>query len=124
MVLYFYPKDNTPGCTRQAAAFQEHLPTLQKLGAEVVGVSPDTAKSHARFSEKLGLGLTLLADEDHRTAEAYGVWREKKLYGRTFMGIVRSTFLIGGDGKILHTWTKVKPDGHAQEVIEALRALS
>jgi thioredoxin-dependent peroxiredoxin len=123
VVLYFYPKDNTPGCTLEAQQFQEHWGAFEKLGALVVGLSPDTLPSHCRFAEKYSLAFPLLADVDHAVAEAYGVWVEKHLYGRTYWGIQRSTFLIDARGTITRVWPKVKAAGHAQEVLEAVRAL-
>ncbi len=120
VVLYFYPKDDTPGCTVEACAFRDEHSKLQKKGAVVLGVSPDNEKSHQKFIKKFNLPFPLLVDEGHRAAEAYGAWGEKNLYGRTYMGIIRSTFLIGPDGVVKTTWPKVKPDGHADEVLAAL----
>ncbi|MBI2433774.1 MAG: thioredoxin-dependent thiol peroxidase [Candidatus Hydrogenedentes bacterium] len=123
VVLYFYPKDNTSGCTLEAQEFQSHLPEFQRLGVVVIGVSPDSGQSHGKFAEKHSLGFTLVPDTDHAIATRYGAWGEKSLYGRRYMGILRSTFLIGPDGTVLQTWTKVKPKGHAEEVLEAVREL-
>ncbi|MGE0158449.1 MAG: thioredoxin-dependent thiol peroxidase [Gemmatimonadales bacterium] len=121
VVLYFYPKDDTPGCTTQACDLRDAMPTFQGLDAVVLGVSPDSVASHRKFRDKFALNYPLLADEDHRVAEAYGVWKEKNLYGRKSMGIERSTFLIDEDGKILEAWRKVSPKGHADLLREALR---
>lgn len=120
VVLYFYPKDDTPGCTVQACAFRDEHSKLLKKGAVVLGVSPDDEKSHQKFIKKFNLPFPLLVDEGHKVAETYGAWGEKSMYGKTFMGIVRSTFLIGPDGKVRTAWPKVKVDGHADEVIAAL----
>ena len=122
IVLYFYPKDDTPGCTTQACDLRDAMPTFQDLDAVVLGVSPDSVASHRRFRDKFGLNYPLLADEDHRVAEAYGVWKEKNMYGRKSMGIERSTFLIDEDGKIQEAWRKVSPKGHADLLRGALRA--
>ena len=120
VVLYFYPKDDTSGCTAQACELRDELPRFEAGDAVVLGVSPDSVASHARFRKKHGLNFPLLADEDHRVAEAYGVWKEKSMYGRKYMGIERSTFLIDEDGVVVEAWRKVKPTGHAQLVAEAL----
>jgi len=120
VILYFYPKDDTPGCTKEACSFRDHFVEFKKRGAVVLGVSPDSAASHAEFIGKFSLPFTLLADEDHAIAEAYGVWGEKSMYGKTYMGILRTTFVIGLDGKISAVFPKVKPDEHALEVLEAL----
>lgn len=120
VVLYFYPKDDTPGCTTEACAFRDDTPAYQEAGAVVLGVSPDSVESHRRFKEKYRLPFTLLADEDHRVAEAYGVWAEKIRDGRTSMGILRTTFLIGPDGVILRVFNNVRPEGHSQEILGAL----
>ncbi len=122
VVLYFYPKDDTPGCTTQACDLRDAMPRFEGLDAVVLGVSPDSVKSHQKFRDKFDLNFPLLADEDHRVAEAYGVWKEKSMYGRTFMGIERSTFLIDEDGIVQEAWRKVSPQGHAQMLQEALRA--
>jgi len=120
VVLYFYPKDDTSGCTAQACELRDALPRFEGLDAVVLGVSPDSVASHRRFREKYGLNFPLLADEDHAVAEAYGVWVEKSMYGRRYMGIERSTFLIDEDGIVLEAWRKVKPNGHAEMVGRAL----
>jgi peroxiredoxin Q/BCP len=122
VVLYFYPKDNTPGCTQQACDFRDGAGTLKKAGAVVLGVSMDSEASHQKFIKKFSLNFPLLVDEDHAVAEKYGAWGEKKMYGKSFMGLIRSTFLIGADGKLKKVWPKVKVDGHVEEVLEALSA--
>lgn len=123
VVLYFYPKSDTPGCTTQACGFRDADAKIQKLGAIVLGVSPDPVKAQAKFRSKFELPFTLLADPDHSTAEAFGVWVEKSMYGRKYMGVARTTFLIGKDGKIAKIFEKVKPTGHADEVLAALQEL-
>lgn len=123
VVLYFYPKDDTSGCTREARDFDGLRDAFAACGAEVIGVSADSLASHDKFRRKYSLGLTLAADEDKRALEAYGVWVEKSMYGRKYMGIERSTFLIDRDGRIARVWPKVKVPGHAQEVLDAARAL-
>jgi peroxiredoxin Q/BCP len=123
VVLYFYPKDDTPGCTREACAFRDLKAEFDKAGATILGVSPDGPASHEKFTGKYALTFPLLSDPDHKVAEAYGVWGEKKNYGRTYMGITRATFLIDGQGKVAKVWPKVKVDGHADAVLEAVRAL-
>ncbi len=120
VVLYFYPKDDTPGCTTQACDLRDNLARVEELDAVVLGVSPDPVESHAEFREKHGLNFPLLADVDHEVAEAYGVWKEKKMYGRTFMGIERSTFVVDEEGVVREAWRRVRPDGHAEKVVEAL----
>lgn len=120
VVLYFYPKDDTPGCTIQACDFRDVAPSFEKVDAVVLGVSPDSVESHAKFRAKYDLNFPLLADVDHEVAEAYGVWKEKKMYGRAFMGIERSTFLIDEDGNVEEIWRKVKPKGHAEMLQEVL----
>lgn len=120
VVLYFYPKDNTSGCTTQACEFRDQHPDFEKLDVVILGVSPDSVRSHQGFRDKHGLNFPLLADEDHKVAEAYGVWKEKSMYGRKYWGIERSTFLIDEDGVLRKIWRKVKPRGHAQAVLEAL----
>ncbi|HWP63844.1 MAG TPA: thioredoxin-dependent thiol peroxidase [Candidatus Binatia bacterium] len=122
VVLYFYPADDTPGCTTEACQFRDLHAEIEATGAVVLGVSPDDRASHARFRDKYGLPFALLADVDHRVAEAYGVWQLKTSYGRSQMGIVRSTFLIDPEGRIARVWPKVKADGHAAEVLAALTA--
>ena len=122
VVLYFYPKDDTPGCTRQACAFRDARGEIEKLGAVVLGVSPDSVDSHSKFHDKFSLNFPLLADPDHAVAEKYGAWREKNMYGKISMGVQRSTFLIGADGKLLRIWKRVSVDGHDAAVLEAVRA--
>jgi len=124
VVLYFYPADDTPGCTKEACAFRDRSAELKKLGAKVFGVSPDDVASHVKFRDKFNLNFPLLADPDHAVAEKFGAWREKNMYGKTSMGIVRSTFLIGPDGMIKKVWRSVKVDGHDEKVIEALKELA
>ncbi len=120
VVLYFYPRDNTPGCTKEACAFRDDFAEVKKKGAIVLGVSTDSAKSHARFAEKYELPFTLLADEDKKIVQAYGVWGPKTFMGMKFTGTHRVTFLIGPDGRIKKIWPKVKPAEHAAEVLAAL----
>jgi peroxiredoxin Q/BCP len=124
VILYFYPKDDTPGCTQESCDFQARLPALKKAKAAVFGVSILDEKSKAKFAGRHGLTFPLLADADHEVAEKYGVWQEKARYGRKYMGIVRTTYLIGPDGKVAQRWDKVKVDGHADEVAKAAAALS
>ncbi|HEX7222832.1 MAG TPA: peroxiredoxin [Candidatus Limnocylindrales bacterium] len=119
-ILYFYPKDDTPGCTVEACEFRDTNETIVERGADVWGVSPQGAASKRAFREKFGLPFTLLADENHEVAEAYGSWVEKHNYGKTYWGTARTTFLIGPDGRIVRTWPKVKPEGHARDVLAAL----
>ena len=119
VVLYFYPKDDTPGCTREACSFRDAFSKFKKRGIRVLGVSPDTEASHKKFATKYKLPFTLLADNDHSVAEAYGVYGQKKFMGRTYMGILRTTFLIDEKGKIRKVFEKVKPDEHAEEVLQA-----
>lgn len=123
VVLYFYPRDDTPGCTKEACGFRDVYADIEKLGAVVLGVSTDPVKSHRKFTEKFRLPFPLLADEDKQIVQAYGVWGEKTFMGRKFMGTNRVTFLIGPDGRIRHVWPKVKPEEHAAEVLAALRAV-
>ena len=120
LVLYFYPKADTPGCTTESCEFRDSVGALAKKGAAVVGISPDKPPAQARFKEKYDLPFTLLADEDKQAAEAYGVWREKNMYGKKVMGIVRSTFVIGPDGRIEKIYDKVKAAGHAAQVLADL----
>lgn len=120
VVLYFYPKDNTSGCTQEACDFRDNAKAFAKKGTVVLGVSPDSAKSHAGFAAKQKLNFPLLADEDKALCKAYGVWQEKSLYGRKYMGVVRSTFVIGPDGKLLRALYKVSVSGHAADILEAL----
>jgi peroxiredoxin Q/BCP len=124
VVLYFYPKDDTPGCTKQACGIRNTWGEFQRSGAVVLGVSPDSPKSHAKFREKYGLPFTLLADQDHAVAEDYGVWVEKKFAGKTYMGIERSTFVIDENGDVAKVMRRVKPDEHADDVLDTLAALS
>lgn len=117
VVLYFYPKDDTPGCTTEACSFRDNFSDLRRHQIEVLGVSADDVKSHARFHEKYHLPFTLLSDADHKVSEAYGVWGQKKMAGNEYMGIFRTTFLIDKDGKILKVYEKVKPENHANEIL-------
>ena len=121
-IVYFYPKDDTPGCTVEACEFRDANETIHERGADVWGISPQGAKSKRAFREKFGLPFILLADTDHAVAEAYGTWVEKVNYGKTYMGVARTTFLVDPEGRIARTWPKVKPEGHAAEVIAALDA--
>ena len=123
VVLYFYPRDMTPGCTREACAFRDSHKALAKLGVTVLGVSTDDVASHGKFRDKYHLNFPLLADTDHKVAEKYGAWREKNMYGKKSMGIQRSTFLIDAEGKVNRVWNKVHVDGHDTEVIEAIKQL-
>jgi peroxiredoxin Q/BCP len=120
-VIYFYPKDDTPSCTQEAIAFSQAYDQFKDLGVEVIGVSKDDAASHDRFKSKHGLALPLATDADGRLVEAYGVWVEKSRYGRSYMGIDRSTFLVGADGRIVRAWRQVKVPGHVEEVLAAVR---
>ena len=122
LVLYFYPKDDTPGCTTEAQAFEAARDAFAKAGADILGVSKDTPRKHDRFKAKYGLGFTLASDEGGEMLERYGVWIEKTLYGRQYMGIDRATFLVGPDGVIRRIWRKVKVAGHAAEVLAAIGA--
>lgn len=124
VVLYFYPKDDTPGCTVEALDFTRLAGAFAEAGAVVVGMSPDTPKSHGKFRDKHGLGIALAADEDTATLQRYGVWKEKSMYGRTYMGVERTTMLIGKDGRLARIWRKVKVPGHAEEVLAAAKALA
>ena len=124
VVLYFYPKDDTPGCTKEACAFRDRSKDLQKLGAKVLGVSADSVDSHVAFRDKFKLNFPLLADADHKVAEKYGAWREKNMYGKKFMGIQRSTFLIDASGRIAKVWKAVQVDGHDAQVIAAIKKLA
>lgn len=123
VVLYFYPKDDTPGCTKEASGFRDTMPDFSALGAEVIGVSKDTVASHDRFKAKHSLNFRLACDADGKVCEAYGMWVEKSMYGREYMGIERATFLIDGAGVVRRVWRKVKVPGHVEEVLEAIRAL-
>ena len=123
-VLYFYPRDDTPGCTKEACAFRDRQDEIKALGAQVFGISPDTVESHVKFRDKFSLNFPLLADPDHAMADKYGAWREKNMYGKKSMGIQRSTYLIDADGKVAKLWKRVKVDGHDQQVIDALKELA
>jgi peroxiredoxin Q/BCP len=120
VILYFYPKDDTPGCTKEACAFRDHFADFKKRGAVVLGVSPDAVKSHDKFVAKFKLPFLLLADDAKEIVQAYGVWGEKTFMGRKYLGVHRVTFLIGGDGRIKKIWPTVKPEEHAAEVLAAL----
>ena len=120
VVLYFYPKADTPGCTKEACEFRDTSPKFSKANTVIVGVSPDTSKAQAKFKDKFDLPFTLLADKDHKAAEAYGVWVEKSMYGKKYMGVERTTFVIDPEGKIKKIFPKVKVDGHAEQVLAAI----
>ncbi|HKQ55715.1 MAG TPA: thioredoxin-dependent thiol peroxidase [Methyloceanibacter sp.] len=122
-VLYFYPKDDTPGCTAEACAFRDALPDFSKVKAAIIGISRDSVASHDKFKTKFALPFPLASDTDGKVCEAYGVWVEKSMYGRKYMGIERATFLIDGKGVIRNVWRKVKVEGHAEDVLEAAAAL-
>ncbi len=122
-ILYFYPKADTPGCTKEACAFQSGLPAFSGLGIDVIGVSPDKIKPIEKFAAKYGLTFPLASDDEHAVAERYGTWVEKSMYGKKYMGIERTTFLIGADGKIAKVWRKVSVTGHADEVLAAAKSL-
>lgn len=124
VLIYFYPKDDTPGCTKQACMLRDAMPELAKLDAIVFGISPDSVKSHRKFADKYGLPFTLLADEGHKVADAYGVWGRKKFMGREYDGIFRTSFLIDVDGKVLHVYENVKPELHADQVLKDLNDAS
>jgi peroxiredoxin Q/BCP len=119
-ILYFYPKDDTSGCTLEACAFRDEMPRF--TGAKVFGVSPDGVKSHRKFADKFSLNFPLLADEGHQLAEALGIWVEKTLYGKKYMGVERTTYLLDEEGRIVEVWRKVKPEGHAQEVLAKVQS--
>jgi peroxiredoxin Q/BCP len=121
VVLYFYPKDDTSGCTREACDFRDEHSALEAAGAVVLGVSPDDTKSHMKFATKYSLPFPLLADTERKVCDAYGVWGEKSLYGRKFLGVTRATFVIDTEGKVAHVWPKVKVDGHVQEILQTLK---
>ncbi len=123
VVLYFYPKDDTPGCTKEACNFRDEFPKFGKLKAEIIGISTDSVKSHKKFAEKYGLPFILLADEKKQVVQEYGVWKEKNMYGRKYLGIERTTFIINSDGRIANLFPKVKVDEHNKEVMEALKEL-
>lgn len=118
IVVYFYPRDDTPGCTKEACSFRDNYQTFKEAGIEVLGISPDTVKSHKKFSKKYQLPFTLLADPDHKVCEAYGVWALKKMYGREYEGVYRTTYIIGPEGEIKRVFENVKPTDHSQEVLE------
>ena len=124
VVLYFYPRDDTPGCTKEACAFRDRYDEMTELGAQLFGVSADSAESHTKFREKYSLPFPLLVDEKHSMLEKYGAWREKNMYGKKSMGIQRSTYLIDAAGKVAKVWKRVKVDGHDQQVIDALSELA
>ncbi|MCX2722505.1 thioredoxin-dependent thiol peroxidase [Roseibium salinum] len=123
VVVYFYPKDNTPGCTNEAISFTQLIGEFNKLGVTIIGVSPDSAKKHDNFIAKYNLAVRLGADTQTSTAQAYGVWVEKSMYGKKYMGVERATFLVDSDGKIAGIWRKVKVPGHAEAVLDAARSL-
>lgn len=122
-VLYFYPKDDTSGCTKEAVDFSEKRDAFEAAGAAVIGISPDSAAKHGKFKKKHNLSVTLVSDEEKNTLAAYGVWVEKSMYGRKYMGVERSTFLVDADGRIAKIWRKVKVPGHAEAVLEAVKTL-
>ena len=124
VVLYFYPKDDTPGCTKEACAFRDLQAEMKKLGAKIFGVSPDDESSHAAFRDKYKLNFPLLADEGHKLADKYGAWREKNMYGKKSMGVQRSTYLIDREGRVARVWKRVQVEGHDQQVLEALKDLA
>ena len=121
VVLYFYPKADTPGCTKEACGFRDAIASYKKLGVPVFGISPDPVEDVKKFAEKFELNFPLLADADHSVAEKYGVWGEKNMYGKKYWGVLRTTFIIGADGKIAHVFEKVKPEGHDAEVLAWLK---
>ena len=121
-VLYFYPKDNTSGCTKEACDFRDNINRLTTI-AQVIGISPDSISSHIKFKQKQNLNFILVADTEHKLAEEYGVWKEKSMYGRKYMGIERSTFILNENGDIVKEWRKVKVAGHVEEVLQALKSL-
>lgn len=123
VVLYFYPRDSTPGCTKEGCTFRQFMPDFEEVAAAVAGISADSIKSHEKFAAKQSFNFPLLSDADNKVCEAYGVWKEKNMYGKKFMGIERSTFVVGLDGTIAAAWRKVKVAGHVEEVFEAVKAL-
>ncbi|MEP5760563.1 MAG: peroxiredoxin [Litoreibacter sp.] len=123
VILYFYPRDDTPGCTKEAIGFTEHLDAFKTAECLVIGISKDTVAKHGKFRTKHDLGVILASDADNDVCEQFGVWQEKSMYGKTFMGIQRATFLIGTDGKILHDWPKVRVPGHVEDVLKAAQAV-
>jgi len=120
VIVYFYPADDTPGCTKEACQFNENLAAFQRSGAKVLGISPDSAAKHVKFREKYGLAFPLLSDPDHRVMEAYGAWGEKTMYGKKTVGTIRSTFVVDDQGSVVRAWYNVRADGHAAKVLEAL----
>jgi peroxiredoxin Q/BCP len=122
VVLYFYPRADTPGCTKEACGFRDAIASYKKLGVPVFGVSPDPVEAVKKFADKFTLNFPLLADADHAVAERYGVWQERSMYGKKYMGVARTTFIIDADGKVAHVIEKVKPEGHDQEVLKLLNA--
>jgi peroxiredoxin Q/BCP len=122
-IVYFYPEDDTSGCTTEACQFRDLNTDIGGLDAQIWGISPDGAGSHAAFRAKYGLPFTLLSDEDHAVSERYGAWGEKQNYGKTYIGMTRSSFLVGPDGRLAKVWPRVKADGHAQQVLDALRSI-
>lgn len=120
VLLYFYPKDDTPGCTTEACEFRDDYNEYEKGGVVILGVSPDSPKSHKKFKEKYNLPFTLLADENHHVCEMYGVWGKKSMYGREYYGVLRTSFLIGSDGKLIEIFENVKPKGHSQQILSML----
>jgi len=122
VIVYFYPADDTPGCTKEACQFNENLSAFERSGAKVVGISPDGAAAHVKFREKYGLSFPLLSDPGHEVMEAYGAWGPKTMYGRETVGTIRSTFVVDGTGRIAHAWYNVRADGHAAKVLETLQA--
>jgi len=123
VVLFFYPRDNTPGCTKEACAFRDRYDEMKAAGARLFGISTDNAESHIKFRDKFELPFALLVDEDHAMSEKYGAWREKNMYGKKSMGIQRSTYVLDGDGKVVKVWKRVKVDGHDQQVLDVLDEL-
>lgn len=122
VVIFFFPKSDTPGCTKEACEFRDAFPKFSKLDAEIVGISPDQAEAQQKFATKYGFQYQFVPDTDHAIAEAYGVWKEKSMYGKKYMGIERTTVVVGADGKIARIFPKVKPEGHAAEVLDALKS--
>jgi thioredoxin-dependent peroxiredoxin len=120
VILFFYPRDDTSGCTKEACSFRDSYADYQHINADILGISPDDVRSHDKFAAKYSLPFPLLADTDHQVSEAYGAWGQKSMYGREYMGMLRTTYLIDADGKVEKVWTRVKPAGHAQEVLAAL----
>lgn len=123
VVVYFYPKDDTPGCTKEACSFRDNMNIIQKNGITVIGISKDSVKSHEKFKEKFSLNFPLASDEEGKTVADYGVWVEKSMYGKKYMGIERATFLIDADGKIAKIWRNVKVEGHTEDVLKAAQEL-